>query len=54
VSQSFGTVLPRAVADAAASAVAPLWQQHHLDPAPFAGLYRGIYLDICPPTLQFE
>lgn len=54
VNQSYGTVMPRAVAEAAASAVAPLWKQHELDPAPFAGLYRGTYLDICPPTLQFD
>jgi UDP:flavonoid glycosyltransferase YjiC (YdhE family) len=54
VSQSYGTVLPLAVAEAAASAVAPLWKQHQLDPEPFAGLYRSVYLDICPPTLQFD
>jgi UDP:flavonoid glycosyltransferase YjiC (YdhE family) len=54
VNQSYGTVLPRVVAEAAAAAVAPLWQQHGLDPAPFAGLYRGHYLDICPPALQYD
>jgi UDP:flavonoid glycosyltransferase YjiC (YdhE family) len=54
VNQSYGTVLARAVAEAAGSAVAPLWKQHQLDPDPFAGLYRSLYLDVCPPTLQFE
>jgi UDP:flavonoid glycosyltransferase YjiC (YdhE family) len=54
VNQSYGTVVPRAVAEAAALAVVPLWKQHELEPEPFAGLYRGLYLDICPPTLQFD
>jgi UDP:flavonoid glycosyltransferase YjiC (YdhE family) len=51
---SYGTVLPRALAEAAAASVAPLWKEHGLDPAPFAGLYRGPYLDIFPPTLQYD
>jgi UDP:flavonoid glycosyltransferase YjiC (YdhE family) len=41
-----------AVLDACAEAAGPLWQERGLDPAPLAGLGRGITLDICPPSLR--
>jgi UDP:flavonoid glycosyltransferase YjiC (YdhE family) len=33
-------------------AVAPLWAEWGLEPDPTAGLFRDVYVDICPPTLQ--
>ena len=31
---------------------APLWRKWGLEPAPFGGLFRYLYLDPCPPSLQ--
>jgi UDP:flavonoid glycosyltransferase YjiC (YdhE family) len=33
--------------------VAPLWKEVGHEPPPLAGLYKHLYLDICPPSLQF-
>jgi UDP:flavonoid glycosyltransferase YjiC (YdhE family) len=32
--------------------VGPLWEEAGMDVAPHAGIYRGAYLDPCPPTLR--
>jgi UDP:flavonoid glycosyltransferase YjiC (YdhE family) len=53
VNHSVGGLLPDEIAELAASYVAPLWKQIGHEPPPLAGLYRHLYLDICPPTLQF-
>jgi UDP:flavonoid glycosyltransferase YjiC (YdhE family) len=53
VNHSFGHLLPDDIAAVAAGFVAPLWQQIGHEPPPLAGLYRHLYLDICPPSLQF-
>jgi UDP:flavonoid glycosyltransferase YjiC (YdhE family) len=51
VNHSFGAMLPLRVAEAAAEAVAPLWREHGLEPDPYAGTYRGLYVDVAPPAL---
>jgi UDP:flavonoid glycosyltransferase YjiC (YdhE family) len=53
VNHSFGHLLPDEIGEVAARHVAPLWQQIGRQPPPLAGLYEHLYLDICPPTLQF-
>jgi UDP:flavonoid glycosyltransferase YjiC (YdhE family) len=53
VNHSFGHLLPEDIAEAAARYVAPLWKQAGLEMPPLAGLYHHLYLDICPPSLQF-
>lgn len=32
--------------------LAPLWMESGLEPAPMGGLYRDLFLDLCPPSLQ--
>jgi UDP:flavonoid glycosyltransferase YjiC (YdhE family) len=52
VTYGFGQPLEAAVVAAFAERVATLWSDAGLDPDPFAGIYRGRYLDPCPPSLQ--
>ena len=50
---AFGALLPEHRVAAAAEVVAPLWRAHGLEPAPYAGSYDHLYLDIYPPSLRF-
>lgn len=50
VHHGFGAMIPLAVLDRAAETVAPLWREHGLAPDPHAGAFRGLYVDICPPS----
>lgn len=52
VSAGFGPLLDPAVAEAAGTAAAPAWRARGLVPPRWAGLYRDLYLDPCPPLLQ--
>ena len=36
----------------AADIIARLWENWGLEPQPWGGMFRYLYLDICPPTLQ--
>ena len=49
---SYGPALHSDVIDAAGEATAPFWSSHGLAPHPHGGLYRYLYLDVCPPSLQ--
>lgn len=49
---TFGLGLPPACLDAVTPAVEPLWARVGLEPAPFAGLFRGTYIDISPAGLH--
>ena len=31
-----------------------LWRDAGLEPEPYGGMFRGLYLDICPPSFQTE
>ena len=53
VNHSFGVMLPLRVAEAAAEVVAPLWREQGLEPDPYAGAFRGLYVDVAPPSLSF-
>lgn len=50
--QSFGAVQPPQFWAAAGELVVPAWQSQGLDPGPFGGMFRYLYLDICPPGFQ--
>ena len=50
---AFGALLPDHRVAAAGEAVAPLWRAHGLEPAPYAGSYDHLYLDIYPPSMRF-
>jgi UDP:flavonoid glycosyltransferase YjiC (YdhE family) len=52
VNHGFGCLLPAERVAAAGEWVAPLWEDHGLEPRPYAGMYGGLYLDIYPPTLS--
>ena len=41
VNHSFGPMVPLGVLEAAASAIAPLWREHGVEPQPYAGSFRG-------------
>ena len=52
VHHSFGTMVPLLALEQAADAVAPLWRELRLEPAPYAGAFRGLYVDAVPPSLD--
>jgi UDP:flavonoid glycosyltransferase YjiC (YdhE family) len=54
VQHSFGRMVSRTAIDAAAVEVAPMWERAGVEPEPHAGMFRGPYVDICPPSLDSE
>ena len=52
VAYGFGQVLDPPFVAALRDRVAPLWREAGMEPDPYAGIYRGRYLDPCPPSLQ--
>ncbi len=50
--QSVGILRPLAMARLAGETLAPLCEQHGADVGPFGGLFRYLYLDVAPPSLQ--
>lgn len=49
---AFGRLIPTACFERAALETAPLWRAHATTQPPLGGMYRGPYIDICPPSLQ--
>jgi len=49
---SFGRLLPYDCLEFAEPETAILWERLGLEPAPLSGVYRGPYIDICPPSFQ--
>ena len=52
VDVGYGPLIPRALLEAAGAAAAPHWRTHGLEPHPLAGVFKYLYVDPCPPTLQ--
>jgi UDP:flavonoid glycosyltransferase YjiC (YdhE family) len=52
VDVGFGPLIDHALLRAAGTAAAPHWRAHGLEPHPLAGVFRHLYIDPCPPTLQ--
>ena len=52
VDVGYGSLVPRALLEAAGAAAAPHWRAHGLEPHPLAGLFRYLYVDPCPSALQ--
>jgi UDP:flavonoid glycosyltransferase YjiC (YdhE family) len=50
--QSVGILRPLAMARLAGAVLAPLHRELGVDVGPFAGLFRYLYLDVAPPSLQ--
>ena len=54
VNHSFGALQPEEFWDLAAELVAPTWGDWGVDPGPLGGMFRLLYLDLCPPGFQSE
>lgn len=52
VNHSWGPLFDLGELAHAADAAAPLWEEWSLTPPPFGGMFRYLYLDVCPPVLQ--
>jgi len=52
VEHSYGPAIANDVIRAAGDAAAPSWSARGLAPHPLGGLYRYLYLDVCPTSLQ--
>lgn len=50
--QSVGILRPLEMSRLAAAMLEPLYERWGVDMAPHAGLFRYLYLDVCPPSLQ--
>jgi len=51
---AWGPVLPHALIRAGARAAEAMWVEHALSPRDDGGMYRGLYLDICPRSMQSD
>lgn len=49
---SVGWLRPLDMARLARETIAPLWEEWDVDLGEFGGLFRYLYLDVCPPSLQ--
>lgn len=54
VAQSFGALRLKEWHDLACDLLVPLWQEHGIDSSPRADMFKYLYLDICPRSLQSE
>src|SRR4051794_1951077 len=52
VDVSYGALIDSSLLHAAGKASAPHWRARGLAPHPVAGLFRHLYVDTCPPSLQ--
>ena len=52
VDVSYGALIGSSLLRAAGEATAPHWRARGLQPHPLAGLFRYLYVDTCPPSLQ--
>lgn len=54
VHHGFGRPVPRACFELAAASTVALWRASGLEPEPLGGVFRGVYIDVCPPSLAGE
>ena len=54
IQHAFGLPIPADAVLQAADDMAPLWRAAELEPDELAGMYRGAYVEICPPALRVE
>ena len=52
VDVSYGALIGSSLLRATGEAAAPHWRARGLEPHPVAGLFRHLYVDTCPPSLQ--
>jgi len=51
---SFGVMVPFATVKRAAERMAPLWRSVGAEPDDHAGAFRGLYIDLSPPSFSWE
>jgi UDP:flavonoid glycosyltransferase YjiC (YdhE family) len=54
VHHGFGRLVPRVCFERAATVTDPLWRAAGLKPDSLGGVFRDVYVDICPPSLADE
>lgn len=54
VNHSFGAMIPFAALEAAREYVDPLWRGEGLEPDRYAGAFRGLFVDLAPPSFVWE
>jgi UDP:flavonoid glycosyltransferase YjiC (YdhE family) len=54
VNHSFGVMIPLAALAAAREHVDPLWRGAGVEPDPHAGAFRGLFVDLAPPSFAWE
>lgn len=52
VDVSYGALIDSSLLHATGEAAAPHWRARGVEPHPTAGLFRHLYVDTCPPSLQ--
>ncbi len=52
VNHSFGALQPAEFWDLAADLVAPTWEAWSVEPGDLGGMFRSLYLDVCPAGFQ--
>ncbi len=52
VNHSFGALQPEEFWDLAAEVVAPTWEAWSVEPDDLGGMFRSLYLDVCPTGFQ--
>ncbi len=54
VNHSFGAMVPLEALDASRGYLEPLWRGEGLEPDPYAGAFRGLFVDLAPPSFAWE
>ena len=54
VNHSFGVMVPLAGLEEAREYLEPLWRGEGLEPDPYAGAFRGLFVDLAPPSFAWE
>ena len=54
VNHSFGAMIPLAALEAAREYMEPLWRGEGLEPDAYAGAFRGLFVDLAPPSFAWE
>jgi UDP:flavonoid glycosyltransferase YjiC (YdhE family) len=54
VNHSFGAMIPLSALEAAREHLEPLWRGEGLEPDPYAGAFRGLFVDLAPPSFAWE
>ncbi|HEX2192859.1 MAG TPA: glycosyltransferase [Acidimicrobiales bacterium] len=52
VNHGVGALQPREFWELSGQVASPLWEAWDVQPGPLAGMFRHLYLDVCPPSFQ--